>query len=152
MPKICTICEKRGKELQPVKLEILQILMHNYANKGLLYRMRGRKCLGYLGVTLNDDRFICARCEELTRLFEDYFDAFDYMLYETSFIKPLVNWIYAHLDVIPKRLRPGNYLPNAQCEQALEGAGINFEKAKAEVKGVHMKMVREEYEGVKESS
>ena len=149
MPKICAFCEKREEELRPVKLGILQILMHNYANKGLLYRMRGRRCLGYLGVTLNDDRFICARCEELTRLFEDYFDAFDYILYETSFIKPLVNWIYAHLDVIPKRLRRGDYLPNARCKQALEGAGIDFEKARAEVKEVHLKIVGREYGGIK---
>jgi len=131
--KTCAICGKKGGELQPIPCAgIYEIVVHNYKNKGLLIAShRGKEF--YFGVTLLDNRFICARCEEVTRLFEDFFDAFDYTLYDTSFIKPLVNWVYRHLQVIPKGLKRGSYLPNARCEEALRGAGIDLAKAKAEV-------------------
>jgi hypothetical protein len=119
------------EEIRPFRSHwIRQIIMHNYAHKGLLSTEDGERSLG---VVLTDGRFICVWCEEFTRLFEDYFDAFDYILYETNFIKTLVNWIYAHMDVIPAKLRRGAYLPKAQCEQALKGAGIDLTNARAEV-------------------
>ena len=132
MNRVCAICGKSMEELHPIKTQpIREIVMHNYANRGLLFAGQGK---WYFGLDLEDGRFICARCEEVTRLFEDYFDAFDHILYQTGFIKTLVNWIYAHMDVIPAKLRRGSYLPKAQCEQALKGAGIDLTNAGVEVK------------------
>jgi len=142
--KTCAICGKKGGELQPILCAgIYEIAVHNYKNKGLLIGShRGKEF--YFGVTLLDDRFICVRCEVLTRLFEDFFDAFDCTLYDTSFIKPLVNWVYRHLDVIPKGLKRGSYLPNARCEEALRGAGIDLAKAKAEVAEIWEEKIRQQ--------